>query len=672
MTMQKTGLSRRSFMRAGAALGVASGALGLKMPALAQSGLPDIQSVLDGISVKDYVRADYRKLYDMSDEPLWDPAMDWIRTVDWEKVREEQAGKTVRFAIGAADQESAAEGLKPFEQLSGIKVELVPIPDDSFYDKAVAEFISGNASFDALQFFSPWLGDFAAPGFLAPLDDYAAKWGLPLDDFYDTYRLNYGYFGGQLVGIPFDCDIQMVHLRKSIMEPILGGEIDRANSVPTYDELIRISGEANKLGGGVAGVGLMLARGFWATYTWEHIAAQAGLKLFDENWNPTLAGDAGMKAMDIIMALQKNAIEGTAGAGWGENRAAWLGGQIASSVSWQDSGTQAMRPDQSKIVGDFVTIYEPRIEGGVFAPPNIAGSTSCVAASSQNPEGAFLMLAFLTTGLDHGHERGQRQWRRSGLQVGPLQRAPQGRQPADEGLGRQPGARLVRAAPARHVRDGAGSRQRDQPCRHRPDLGQGSPGKRRGCLEAHHAEERVLGRQGSRVLFRRGAWHVCGRRQAAAVLRRPCRAYPHMTCRGWRPPSPAPGPRRQMRRRSARLKRALPYLLVGPAVVYLLAITLYPGIFAIYQSLYVVRFVNWTFTGLGNYEQLLTDREFWAALGNTAVIGGISLVLQAVIAMSLAYFAYRDPMIRRLAHRVPDADALHALGRGLHLETRLQ
>jgi multiple sugar transport system substrate-binding protein len=181
------------------------------------------------------------------------------------------------------------------------------------------------------------------------------------------------------------------------MEPILGGPIDRATSVPTYDELIRISAEANKLGGGVAGVGLMAARGFWSTYTWEHIAAQAGMKLFDENWEPTLATDAGMKGMDIIMALAQNAIEGIAGAGWGENRAAWLGGQLASNVSWQDSGTQAMRPDQSQIVGDFVTIYEPRIEGGVFAPPNIAGSTSCVASTSQNPEGAFLMLGFLTT-----------------------------------------------------------------------------------------------------------------------------------------------------------------------------------------------------------------------------------------------------------------------------------
>ena len=76
------------------------------------------------------------------------------------------------------------------------------------YDKVVAEFLSGNASFDALQFFSPWLGDFAAQGFLKPLDEYAAKWKLPVDDFYETYVLNYGHWGDKgLMGIPFDCDI---------------------------------------------------------------------------------------------------------------------------------------------------------------------------------------------------------------------------------------------------------------------------------------------------------------------------------------------------------------------------------------------------------------------------------------------------------------------------------
>ncbi len=393
-------LSRRALLQRTAAAGLATGigGLGLGRPALAQSGLPDPQTILDGISVEGYVRADYRKLYNMTDAPLWDPAKDWIRTVDWEKVRADQAGKTVRFAIGAADAESAADGLKPFEQLSGLKVELVPIPDDSFYDKAVAEFISGNASFDALQFFSPWLGDFAAPGFLAPLDDYAAKWALPLDDFYDTYRINYGFFGGKMFGIPFDCDVQMTHLRPSVMEKLLGTDkIDRWSTIPTYDELIRVSAEANKLGGGVAGVGMLAARGFWSTYTWEHIAAQHGMMLFDEDFNPILDSDAGVKGLETMLALSKNAIEGISGAGWGENRAAWLGGQVATNISWQDSGTQATRPDQSQIVGDALTIYEPRVEGGRFAPPNIAGSTSCVAATSQNPEGAFLMLAFLTT-----------------------------------------------------------------------------------------------------------------------------------------------------------------------------------------------------------------------------------------------------------------------------------
>ena len=100
------------------------------------------------------------------------------------------------------------------------------------------------------------------------------------------------------------------------------------------------------------------------------------------------------------------------------------------------------------------------------------------------------------------------------------------------------------------------------------------------------------------------------------------------------------------RRRSPTLRKAFPYLLLAPAMIYLLVITLYPGLFAIYQSLFVIKFLNWTWAGLDNYSAILRDREFWAALGNTALIGGVSLVAQTVIALALAYFAYRDPLIR--------------------------
>jgi multiple sugar transport system permease protein len=103
---------------------------------------------------------------------------------------------------------------------------------------------------------------------------------------------------------------------------------------------------------------------------------------------------------------------------------------------------------------------------------------------------------------------------------------------------------------------------------------------------------------------------------------------------------------RKSRRRSPALRKAFPYLLAAPAMIYLLAITLYPGLFAMYQSLFVVKFVSWTWAGPDNYLRILQDREFWAALWNTLVIGGISLALQTVIALAVAYFAYRDPFIR--------------------------
>jgi len=108
----------------------------------------------------------------------------------------------------------------------------------------------------------------------------------------------------------------------------------------------------------------------------------------------------------------------------------------------------------------------------------------------------------------------------------------------------------------------------------------------------------------------------------------------------------APPVRRTLRRRSPAMRKAMPYLLVAPAVLYLLTITLYPGVFALWQSFYVVRFNKMIPAGLANYQMLMSDREFWAALANTIIIGGIALVLETVIAMALAFYAYRDPFIR--------------------------
>lgn len=112
---------------------------------------------------------------------------------------------------------------------------------------------------------------------------------------------------------------------------------------------------------------------------------------------------------------------------------------------------------------------------------------------------------------------------------------------------------------------------------------------------------------------------------------------------------------RNFKRRSKRMKKLLPYMLVAPAVIYLLLVTLYPGVFAMVQSFHNVKFGPWQWAGFSNYSKLLGDYQFWGALWNTLVIGSISLILQCVIALALAFYAYRDPWVRgwRIIFLVP-------------------
>ena len=102
---------------------------------------------------------------------------------------------------------------------------------------------------------------------------------------------------------------------------------------------------------------------------------------------------------------------------------------------------------------------------------------------------------------------------------------------------------------------------------------------------------------------------------------------------------------RTARRRSPLRRKAFPYLLVAPAVLYLLAITLYPGIFALWRSFYQGRF-KLEFIGFQNYVDLFGDETFWHSLTNTLIIGSITLGVEFVIAMTLAAMVYRDPFVR--------------------------
>jgi multiple sugar transport system permease protein len=91
--------------------------------------------------------------------------------------------------------------------------------------------------------------------------------------------------------------------------------------------------------------------------------------------------------------------------------------------------------------------------------------------------------------------------------------------------------------------------------------------------------------------------------------------------------------------------RAIAWLFIAPAILLLLAINIFPLIWAIFLS-----FTNYranrpdaplTNVGLRNYERVLTDADIWAAMQTTAHFVLWTILLQTLIGFALAYLIDR-------------------------------
>jgi multiple sugar transport system permease protein len=109
-------------------------------------------------------------------------------------------------------------------------------------------------------------------------------------------------------------------------------------------------------------------------------------------------------------------------------------------------------------------------------------------------------------------------------------------------------------------------------------------------------------------------------------------------------------PRLRAAARGARAARALPYLLLAPALLTILIVFLYPLIDGIRSSTQIYRFGRpIADVGLQNYKDVLSDSEFRDALWVTIKFVFISVSLETIIGLGLAMFCARElPFIRAL------------------------
>ncbi|MEV7780188.1 sugar ABC transporter permease [Kitasatospora sp. NPDC088351] len=104
-----------------------------------------------------------------------------------------------------------------------------------------------------------------------------------------------------------------------------------------------------------------------------------------------------------------------------------------------------------------------------------------------------------------------------------------------------------------------------------------------------------------------------------------------------RPAAPAPAVAAAPRRRAAVLRRrALPYLLLAPALITFTVFKAYPIISSLLLSLTTGSGAATHNAGLANYRRLLNDPLFWTALRNTGEILVVQVPLMLLLALGLA------------------------------------
>lgn len=109
-----------------------------------------------------------------------------------------------------------------------------------------------------------------------------------------------------------------------------------------------------------------------------------------------------------------------------------------------------------------------------------------------------------------------------------------------------------------------------------------------------------------------------------------------------------------MAKKLEKRNRRLGYYLLFPALVILVATSLYPLGRAVQTSFYMKPALSpiWSFVGLENYEYLLKSKAFWRALWNGCVYAGGTVSIQLIFGMIVALLLNRAFWGRNLARGV--------------------
>jgi len=298
-----------------------------------------------------------------------------------------------------------------WEELTGVKIQVVEIPINELFTKTVAEHRAGTGAYDMLNVVPAWMPDLVNAGVLEPLDDFVDKYGYrdELQDIAPTYRDNQMTYGGKIYGLPDDGDVFLLYYRtdlfanasnKTAFQAAYGYELAPPKDWQQFYEISEFF--TNKYQPSLYGSALIHAPGL-VHYLYLQRFRTAGGKLFDaDSMKSQINGDVGVAVLEDMVRQLDNMPKGAAGWGPIEVLNAWLAGELAMQIWWPPPG----RWSAGYGVEEEALSWLPKstIAGkvGYAMPPDgqpelAAGFALSVAANSKNKELAYLFAQWLNS-----------------------------------------------------------------------------------------------------------------------------------------------------------------------------------------------------------------------------------------------------------------------------------
>tara|TARA_R110002049_G_scaffold29972_4_gene102096 strand:+ start:17451 stop:18872 length:1422 start_codon:yes stop_codon:yes gene_type:complete len=325
-----------------------------------------------------------------------------LATVTAQTVRDKFSARTrpISVLLPRGSEANLAPVAAAFKTQAGVEIELVIVDVDQINSELMLDAMLGRGTFDVALPATFTLPDLVDSGAIRPLDDFALRYEPP--DFRDGILYSVGdKFDGKTYGFQTDGDAYVMFYHKAMMqdpsletlyEDQFGQKLRLPHTWADLDRQIRFFHQPDQ---GRFGGLLFRTPGYLAWEWWVRFHAK-GVWPLAPDMTPQIAGDAGIAALEDLIAITDCLLPEAGRLGLFENWKRYAQGDVYCNIGW--GGTQKyLNSNSSKMRGQMLFGPTPGgdVNGGFLTTPYFNWGWSFVVSSvSPEPELAYLFSLF--------------------------------------------------------------------------------------------------------------------------------------------------------------------------------------------------------------------------------------------------------------------------------------